>query len=144
MVDFIIIVPELQIYYKHRREMEFKIDTKDTFTIIMPLNAAIDAKLTGGLLEKCRNIRQSGSVNFIIDFTDCNEMYKNASPGLLQLHEESYAGEQSLIYTGINKQAVAILKEDETDLLINIAPSIKEAIDIISMEILERDLYSEE
>ena len=124
--------------------MEFKIDTKDTFTIIMPIKGTIDAKLTGALQEKCTQMRQSGSKNIIIDFRECAGMDKTAIKGLVGLHEESYGQDESLVYTGINKQGMAILKEQETDLLINVAPSMKEAIDIISMEILERDLFNEE
>ena len=124
--------------------MAFKIDTKDTFTIIMPIKGTIDAKMTGALQEKCVQVRQSGSKNLIIDFSNCTEMDKNAVEGLIGLHEDSYSREESLVFTGISKQGTAILKEHETDLLINIAPSMQEAIDIISMEILERDLFNEE
>ena len=124
--------------------MEFKIDTKDAFTIIIPLNGAIDAKLAVALQEKIVQMRHSGSKNFIINMENCDAMDKNAVNGLVALHEESYGIDQSLVYTGISKQGMGILKENETDLLINIAPSMHEAIDIISMEILERDLFNEE
>src|ERR1039457_4061123 len=99
--------------------MEFKIDTKESFTIIMPVNETIDAKLATALLKKCEEMRQSGSKNFIIDFTTCQEMDKNAVNGMIALHEESYSIEQSLVYTGINKKCMSLLKEDETDLLLN-------------------------
>ena len=89
-------------------------------------------------------MRQSGSLNIIVDFSACAEMDKNAVDWLVNMHEESYSSEQSLVFTGISKQGIALLKEDETDLLLNIAPSMKEAIDIVSMEILERDLFNEE
>jgi anti-anti-sigma factor len=124
--------------------MEFKIDTKDLFTIIMPLNGPIDAKMAVALQEKCAEMRQSGSKNFIIDMENCDNMDENAVDVLVALHEECYGMEQSLVYTGISKQGIGILKEDESDLLINLAPTMKEAVDIISMEILERDLFSEE
>ncbi len=124
--------------------MKFKIDTKDTFTIIMPEEGQIDAKMTGALDVQCQEIRQSGSNNLIIDFHNCSEMDQSAVPGLLALHEESYGQDMSLVYTGIGKAGINILKQDETDLLINIAPTMKEAIDIVSMEILERDLFNEE
>ncbi len=124
--------------------MKFKIDTKDTFTIIMPEEGQIDAKMTAALHEQCQEIRQSGSNNLIVDFQNCNEMDGTAVQGFVELHEESYSQDMSLVYTGISKQGINILKQDETDLLINIAPTMKEAIDIISMEILERDLFSEE
>ncbi len=124
--------------------MEFKIDTKDTFTIITPLLHKIDANLTGALGEKCSQIRQSGSANIIVDLQNCSEIEHSAVPELVNLHEESYGSEQSLVFTQVNEKVIAVLKEDETDLLINIAPRLDEAIDIISMEILERDLFNEE
>ena len=113
--------------------MEFKIDTKDTFTIITPITDKINANLTGALVEKCIQTRQSGSSNLIIDLQNCKEIDKTTVPLLIKMHEDSYSQEHSLV-----------LKEDETDLLINVAPRMDEAIDIISMEILERDLFNEE
>jgi len=124
--------------------MEFKIDTKDTFTVITPIMQKISANLTGMLAEKCIEIRQSGSKNLIIDLQHCVEIEKSCLPDLLKMHEESYSQDQSIVFTRVNEKVMAILKEDETDLMINIAPRLDEAIDIISMEILERDLFKEE
>jgi anti-anti-sigma regulatory factor len=124
--------------------MEFKIDTKDTFTIIMPLEDKISANLTGALIKKWEETRQSGSKNFIIDFKHSAQIEEDAINDLINWHENSYAMESSLVFTGINKTVLASLKKDEKDLLLNIAPRMDEAIDIISMEILERDLFGEE
>ena len=124
--------------------MEFKIDTKGTFTIITPITDKINANLTGALQEKCIETRQSGSNNLIIDLQHCMEIDKTTVPQLIKLHEDSYSQEQSLVFTQVSEKVMATLKEDEADLLINIAPRMDEAIDIISMEILERDLFNEE
>jgi anti-anti-sigma regulatory factor len=124
--------------------MEFKIDTKDTFSVITPIADKIDANLAGAIGVKCTQIRQSGSKNLIIDLQHCKDIDKETLVHLVRLHEESYSQEESLVFTQVNEKVMAVLKEDETDLLINIAPRIDEAIDIISMEILERDLFNEE
>jgi len=124
--------------------MEFKIDTKDTFSVITPIAGKIDANLADELGEKCTQIRQSGSKNIIVDLQHCEEIDKSVIAELVRLHEESYSQEESLVFTQVNEKVMAALKEDETDLLINIAPRMDEAIDIISMEILERDLFNEE
>ena len=124
--------------------MDFKIGTKDAFTTIMPLETAISAKLAEELHHQLSQMRQSGSKNFIIDLQQCGEMEPAAIDGLLSLHEECYSMEQSLVFTGINKEAMAMLKKEEAHLMLNIAPSMIEAVDIVSMEILERDLLSEE
>jgi hypothetical protein len=60
------------------------------------------------------------------------------------LHEKCYTNEQSLVFTGINEEVNKELKAAEVDEVINIAPTVVEAIDIVSMEILERDLFNEE
>jgi anti-anti-sigma regulatory factor len=124
--------------------MEFKIDTKDTFTTITPVISAISAKLTGALTNNVEKLRQSGSKNFIVDLQHCTEADKMAIKDLVELHEQCYGQQESLVFTGIKSSVMTVFKEEETDLLLNIAPSMQEAIDIVSMEILERDLFSEE
>jgi len=124
--------------------MEFKIDTKDTFCIIMPHTSSVNANMADALVQKMEEMRQSGSNNFIVDLQQCQSMDAGVAEVLVNMHEESYSAEQSLVFTGINKDIMAALKQNETDLLINVAPKMEEAIDIISMEILERDLLSEE
>jgi len=124
--------------------MDFKIDTKDTYSAITPVNNRLSAILAASLSDKCREMRQKGSCNFIIDLRNSTGMDPEALPIMIEMHDKSYENDQSLVYTGLNEAIMAILKENETDLLINIAPTMKEAIDIISMEILERDLLGEE
>src|SRR3954467_12294260 len=101
--------------------MEFKIDTKDTFTIITPVTDKIDANLTGALADKCQEVRQSGSNNLIIDLQHCVEIDKTIMPELVKLHEESYSQDNSLVYTMVNDKVMTTIKENETDLLINVA-----------------------
>ncbi len=124
--------------------MEFKIDTKDNFTVIIPVADDLNAALADNIAAKCEETRQNGSNNFIIDL----QHIKNADqPGLellVKLHEDCYSNERSLVFTGLSAAVMNEMKVNETDLLLNVAPKMIEAIDIISMEILERDLLSEE
>ena len=124
--------------------MDFKIDTKDAFSVISPATDTINAKMTVELYKKCAETRQNGSNNLIIDLSACENADTDAIEALLALHEESYANARSLVFTGINAPIMATLKELEADMLLNIAPSMVEAVDIVSMEILERELLGEE
>jgi len=125
-------------------DMDFKIDTRDTFSVITPVSEEITVKLTGELHANMEKMRQSGSQNFIVNLEECKTISPDAIDGLVTLHEECYSMETSLVFTGIAPAVMAALKENETDLLLNVAPKMIEAIDIISMEILERDLFNEE
>lgn len=124
--------------------MDFKIDTKDTFAVITPITDTISVNLTEELQATFEKMRQSGSNNFIIDLQECNSIDPDAIEKLVALHEACYALDNSIVYTAMKGSIINELKKSETDLLINIAPKMIEAIDIISMEILERDLFGEE
>jgi anti-anti-sigma regulatory factor len=124
--------------------MDFKIDTRDTFSVITPVSETITANLTGELQATFEKMRQSGSQHFIVDLQHCTQMDAEAMEQLVAMHEECYSMGRSLVFTGIKGKVMTALKENETDLLLNVAPKMIEAIDIISMEILERDLFGEE
>lgn len=123
--------------------MEFKIDTKPTYSVITPVNSTIDANLTAALSDKCQELANSGSTNYIIDLQHCTEADNTSFDDLVQMHENCYNNSQSLVFTGVHAGVLQQLQESELDTVLNIAPKMIEAIDIISMEILERDLFDE-
>jgi anti-anti-sigma regulatory factor len=124
--------------------MDFKIDTRDTFSVISPASESFTTEISDELASTMRNMRQSGSHNFIIDLNACNNIDDEAADNLVQMHEESYSMGHSLVFTGIKGKVLATLRDKEINEMINVAPKMIEAIDIISMEILERDLFDEE
>ena len=124
--------------------MEFKIDTKPTYIQLTPITNHVDANLTDALSQKCKELTESGSQNFIIDLSNCTMAEKDAMEPLVELHAECYSNGQSLVFTGVQGEVQQLMKDTETDMAFNIAPTHQEAVDIISMEILERDLFNEE
>ena len=124
--------------------MEFKIDTKPTYLVITPVTNHFDANLADALRQKCTELTESGSHNFIIDLHNCLDADKASLAGIIALHEDCYNNAQSIVFTGLQDDVMNALKEEETNEVLNIAPKMAEAVDIISMEILERDLFNEE
>lgn len=124
--------------------MEFKIDTKQTYVHITPISNKLDANLTAALSEKCEELTENGSQNYIIDLHNCLEADITSLPQLEEIHNISYKNNRSLVFTGVNDAVLTAIKRQNTDNIINIAPTLIEAIDIISMEILERDLFNED
>jgi len=124
--------------------MEFKIDTKETYSVIRPITDSINAKMTDLLDKTCADVRQNGSSNLIVDLQDCKDADAEGLEKLVNMHEESYANDHSMVFTAVTPGVMKMLKANETDLLINVAPTMAEAVDIVSMEILERDLFNEE
>lgn len=124
--------------------MEFKIDTKSTYILITPVFNDLNAAFVSALRQKSRELSENGRNNFIIDLHNCLEADPKSFTGLVEMHEDCYSNEQSLVFTNIQPAVLQALKEEEMDTAINIAPTLIEAVDIVSMEVLERDLFGEE
>lgn len=124
--------------------MEFKIDTKPNYILLTPVSNRLDANLTAALSQKWEELTKSGSANFIIDLHNCLDADTTSFNELTLLHENCYNSSQSLVFTNVSEPVMQALKQDELDTILNITPTMIEAVDIVNMEILERDLFKDE
>jgi anti-anti-sigma regulatory factor len=124
--------------------MEFKIDTRDTYVRIAPQGGHLSVNMSAMLEERAAQLADTGSPNFLIDLSACQTADEAAFESLATWHETSYSEGRSLVFTGLQPDVLNAARDAQMDGAINIAPTEIEAIDIISMEILERDLFDEE
>ncbi|RYD52150.1 MAG: hypothetical protein EOP52_08220 [Sphingobacteriales bacterium] len=128
--------------------MKFKIDTTDLYTRILPADAPLSDSMAAQLVTICQKQQLTGSGNCIIDLSslpdspaeDTEAVFKT----LLQLHEAQYNAGHSLIFTGAGTQLLAQFKQAELHHILNLTPTLPEAIDMVNMEIMERDLFNED
>jgi anti-anti-sigma regulatory factor len=124
--------------------MEFKIDTRDTYVRIAPLGSHLSVNMAAMLEERAAQLADTDNTNFLIDLSACQTADEAAFEALATWHETCYSEGRSLVFTGLQDAVLNSCREAQMDGAINIAPTEIEAIDIISMEILERDLFNEE
>lgn len=124
--------------------MEFKYDTKPTYIVITPATTHIDANMTASLRQNLQKTTGDGNDNYIIDLQNCTSADNSSPEQFEELHNICYENNRSLVFTGLQENILKLLKNNDIVDVINIAPTMQEAIDIISMEILERDLLSED
>lgn len=124
--------------------MEFKIDTKTNYTILTPVANHLDAALTEAIRQKWTELTESGSKNLIVDLHNVVIADESAAALLGELHEAWYLEDQSLVFTNLQDSVIQTIRKQDEDNVLNIAPTFEEAVDIVSMEILERDLFGEE
>ncbi len=121
--------------------MEFKIDTKSTYTNIAPPTGPLDAIMTDAIRQKWYELIDDGCQNLILDLHNITNATQEGIEDLLELHEDNYSNNRSLAITGLTGAAAQDLKNAGE---LNITPTLIEAVDIINMEVLERELFSEE
>lgn len=123
--------------------MEFKIDTKPSYTVITPDSGALSVNLAEVIRQKVMEVRETGSHNFVIDLQNINSMDMASGDVLLDLNHAVYNSGGSLVFSSPEDSVIQTLKKGQYHLSLNITPTLIEAIDIISMEVLERDLLGE-
>ncbi|KAA5535089.1 STAS domain-containing protein [Taibaiella lutea] len=123
--------------------MEFKIDTKPTYTVITPETGDLSVNLAEEIRQKVKEATETDSHNFVIDLTNIENMDMASGDHLLDLHNEVYNNGRSLVFTSMKESIMNTMKKGQYHLSLNLAPTMIEAIDIISMEVLERDLLGE-
>lgn len=123
--------------------MEFKIDTKPTYTVITPDSGELSVNLAEVTRQKVAELVERGSHNFVIDLQNISGMDMAAGDLLLDMHHAVYNNAGSLVLSSPDDSVMQILKQGQYHLSLNITPTLIEAIDIISMEVLERDLLGE-
>ncbi|MBS1782406.1 MAG: hypothetical protein JSS78_05020 [Bacteroidetes bacterium] len=124
--------------------MEFKIDTKPNFILWKPLYGTLDEKLTAMLRNKWKEMAESSFHNLVLDLQLCLASEEKAIVELVEFHDAVYSSKHSLVCVEIQPSLLKNIKNAGAELTLNIAPTMQEAIDIISMEILERELFDEE
>lgn len=123
--------------------MEFKIDTKPTYTVITPESGDLSVNLAEEARQKVAELIERGSHNFVINLQHIIGMDMAAGDLLLDMHHAVYNNSGSLVFSSPEESVMQTLKKGQYHLSLNITPTLIEAIDIISMEVLERDLLGE-
>lgn len=124
--------------------MQFNIDAKEQYTVITPQKDIINANMAAKLAEQCEILSETGSKNFIIDLKECQDVGTDFFMPFVELSASYYEQENSFVITNPPSEMLRIIKEEDAIDSLNTAPTFIEAVDIISMEILERDLFNEE
>jgi anti-anti-sigma regulatory factor len=123
--------------------MHFQIDAQANYTKITPEGAVLDVAGAEALLAQCTQLAASGSQAFIIALHHCTSVVPAAFDSLKELHAVCYEKGRSLVFTGVQDSVWQSMKKHALQEQLNIVPTPAEAIDMISMEALERDLFDE-
>ncbi len=120
--------------------MEVKIDTKEKFTVVTPLQANLSANMSAKLIEICKNMLTKPVKNIVLKLSEVSVIDKEIAIEITQLQNFFYENSASFVICNISKSVDELLEKLELAELLNITPSESEAWDIVQMEEIEREL----
>lgn len=123
--------------------MEFKTDAKTNYTLIQPEQGSLNVKMAAALRQKVNSLLEKSNLNFIVDLKQQPEIELEAGSILMEMHYQLYENGHSLVFINLQEGVMQAMKKEQLHLSLNLSPTLIEAIDIINMEILERDILNE-
>ncbi|MCW3463545.1 STAS domain-containing protein [Chitinophaga nivalis] len=121
--------------------MKFKIDTKEKIVVFSLQEAVLDANLSAQLPDMIKSLPELEARNLILDLTLVENIATPGIEAILTVYQFMYDNNYSCVITGVNNKLTLPLRELGGDML-NLAPTMAEAIDLVMMEELERELLN--
>ena len=123
--------------------MNFKIDTKEKFTVITPLQTVLSDNLTAELNQIATNCLQSDIKNVVLNMKEVVSLDEAAATNLTSLQQSFYENNTSFVICEMQNTVSDKLEEMDILELMNVTPTESEAWDIVQMEEIERDLMND-
>jgi anti-anti-sigma factor len=124
--------------------MNVKIDTKEKFHVITPIEGDISVSMTDELTQKIQPYLQNEVKNIVLNFENVTAVEQAAAEKLAFLQQNFYQNNASFVICCLQKQVEAFLADNELLEHLNVVPSLSEAWDIVQMEEIERELLDGE
>lgn len=123
--------------------MLFKIDTKEKIIIFRLEEPVLDAKMAAEFRHTLSQIPGLATNNLILDLHFVESADAAGLEAIFTVYEQQYAAGLSAAVAGLNKILTSKLQDSYPSML-NIVPTESEAIDMVMMEDLERELNLDE
>jgi len=124
--------------------MQVKIDTKEKFHVLTPVETEISATMAEGIRVVLLPYLQSEVKNVVLNMENIARIDKAGAEQILQIQQEYYQENASFVVCCLQKPVEEFLASLELVELFNTTPTESEAWDIVQMEEIERELMDNE
>jgi anti-anti-sigma factor len=124
--------------------MKVKIDTKEKFHVITPLEANISANLTENINDLMHGFLEKEVKNVVFNVAQVQSMDEVIADSIAALHKAFYAQNASFVICTLTPGVENLLGSKGYLDILNITPTESEAWDIVQMEEIEREIFGEE
>ena len=124
--------------------MNFKIDTKEKFTVITPLQFHLSDNLTAELKQIANTCLQNDKRSVVLNMKNAVSLDEAAATNLMTLQKMFYENNTSFVICEMQPAVQEKLDQMELSQMMNVTPSESEAWDIVQMEEIERELLSDD
>ncbi|AZQ62660.1 anti-sigma factor antagonist [Flammeovirga pectinis] len=124
--------------------MRFSVNKSEKYTVLIPEEEKLDSLKAPQLKAEIVTMFQSGTENLIIDLS--NVKYVDSSGLSSILVANRLAGEVNgrLVLAGLNEHVMKLIKISKLETVLNLLPTVQEAIDSVFLHEIEKDIEGED
>lgn len=123
--------------------MKFAVDKHEKYILIKLNESKLNSLVTPQLKSELILINTEGQRNIILDLSQIKFADSSGLSALLVGHRLCKNAEGSFILTGLNEAVSRLITISQLENVLSIVPSTEEAIDLIFMEEIEKELKKE-
>ncbi|PTQ96748.1 anti-anti-sigma factor [Mucilaginibacter yixingensis] len=123
--------------------MKFSVDKHEKYVLVKLNESKINSLVTPQLKSELILINAEGQRNIVLDLSQVKFADSSGLSSLLVGHRLCKNAEGSFILVGLNEAVSRLVTISQLDTVLSIVPTVDEAIDLIFMEEIEKELKKE-
>ncbi len=123
--------------------MKYTIDKKEQYSILKLQEEKLDSPLSPILKSEFVTLNAEGIKNIIVDLSDVNYVDSSGLSALLVGNRIYNEDGGIFILTTLNDHVMKLIKISQLNNVLNLLPTVEEAIDAVFLKTIESDLQGE-
>ena len=120
--------------------MNFEVDKKENYALVKVKVEKLDSHVSPALKSELVVLNADEFKNLIIDLTDTRYCDSSGLSAILVANRLCKNSNGTFVLTGLQRSVAKLISISQLDTILNITPTIEEAVDFLTMEEVERDL----
>ena len=125
-------------------DMNFTTDKKDKYALVSLKVEKLDSHISPALKAELVVLNADDFKNVIIDLTDTRYCDSSGLSAILVANRLCKNSGGTFVLCGLQRSVSKLISISQLDTILNITPTLQEAVDFLAMEEVERDLDNEE
>jgi len=123
--------------------MNLSIEKNEQYVIVKLLDDKVNDNISSELKHQFVDLNNEGAKNIILDLSQVSYCDSSGLNTILAGNMMCKSSNGSFVLSGLNEKVRKIIHNSQLDKVLLICPSVEEAIDLVFMEEIERDLIND-
>ena len=124
--------------------MNFEIEKKDNYAVIKVRTEKLDSQISPSLKSELVVLNADEFNKIIIDLSDTRYCDSSGLSAILVANRLCKNSGGSFVLCGLQRSVSKLISISQLDTILNITPTLEEAVDLLALESIEKGLGTEE